>query len=66
MLVIEHADLQGEEAGPSGVRLVLRAQADGTATEGATTLWQDVADHVDLAGRPRHTSAIRRHGQVQP
>ena len=66
LLVIEHADLQGEDAGPSGVPSVLRAQADGTATEGATTLWQDVADHVDLAGRPRHTSAIRRHGQVQP
>ena len=69
LLLIEHADVQGEDAGPSGVPAVLRAQPDGTdraGTDGAPRDWQDVADRADLAGRPRHTSALRRPGQVRP
>ncbi len=66
LLLIEHADLQGEDAGTSGVPCVLRAQTEATPGEDGTSAWQDVADHADLAGRPRHTSAIRRPRQVQP
>jgi len=55
LLVVEHSDAQGEQAGPGGVPGLLRAQRDG---RGRRT-WQAVADHADLGGRPRHTSAIR-------
>jgi release factor glutamine methyltransferase len=48
LLLIEHADGQGEAAGPGGVPGVLR---------GASTCWAAVSDHEDLAGRPRHTAA---------
>ncbi len=51
LLVVEHADVQGEAAGESGVPGVLRA-ADGAS-------WTAVTDHLDFAGRPRHTSARR-------
>lgn len=69
MLLVEHADVQGEEAGEAGVPALLRAQrerasnpARSAADHGrvAATVWQDVADHLDLAGRPRYTSATRR------
>lgn len=53
LLVVEHADTQGEEPsgdGP-GVPGLLR-NAVGPA-------WLDVADHRDLAGRPRYTTARR-------
>jgi release factor glutamine methyltransferase len=42
LLVVEHADSQGEA--------VCALLVDG---------WQDVADHRDLAGRPRYTTAHR-------
>ncbi len=58
LLVVEHADVQGEDAGEAGVPYVLRSQP-GPA-------WQDVTDHLDLAGRPRHTSAIRATGRMAP
>lgn len=45
VLVMEHADTQGE-ALPTALR--------------QTGLWSEVADHHDLAGRPRATVAVRR------
>lgn len=69
LVVIEHADCQGLAAGESGVPGVLGAQRDanrrppapgaGPAPE-ASCPWVDVVDHTDLAGRPRHTAALRR------
>lgn len=53
LLLVEHADTQGEGAATRGVPGLLRADgADGGQ-------WTDVADHLDLAGRPRVTSALR-------
>jgi release factor glutamine methyltransferase len=70
LLLVEHADVQGEDAGESGVPAVLRAQRDPgqvpTSAQLAHPAWRDVADHVDLAGRPRHTSAIRAGGRMAP
>lgn len=50
MLVVEHADAQGDAAGDAGVPAVVRAHA----------AFVDVADHQDLTGRPRYTTAVRR------
>jgi len=47
-LVIEHSDQQGEAAAEHGVPHVVRAMG-----------FADVADHVDLAGRDRVTTARR-------
>ncbi len=44
VLVMEHADSQGDSL-PRALR--------------ATGEWVDVADHPDLAGRPRTTTAVR-------
>ncbi len=44
LVVIEHADVQGET-----VPALLSAAGD----------WQDVHDHADLTGLPRYTSALR-------
>lgn len=44
VLVMEHADTQGESL-PAGLR--------------ATGEWADVVDHADLTGRPRATVAVR-------
>lgn len=49
LVVIEHSDEQGEVAGEAGVPALLRA--DGR--------WRDVEDHLDLARRPRFTTATR-------
>jgi release factor glutamine methyltransferase len=46
-LAIEHADAQGEAAGSSGVPGLLRSRPG----------WSEVADHDDLNGRPRVTTA---------
>jgi release factor glutamine methyltransferase len=51
LIAIEHADVQGDGDGVHGVPAVLRASG----------LWEDVADHDDLAGRPRVTTARRGH-----
>lgn len=52
VLVVEHADVQGDAAGADGVPGLLR--------EGATAeCWRDVRDHVDLTRRPRYTTATR-------
>lgn len=48
-VVIEHSDEQGESAGESGVPGVLRMDSR----------WRDVTDHLDLARRPRFTTATR-------
>lgn len=48
LLVIEHSDEQGEEAEEGVPALLL---ADGR--------WRDVADHRDLARKPRFTTATR-------
>jgi release factor glutamine methyltransferase len=44
MLVMEHADVQGDEL---------------QAALAATGLWRDIADHEDLNGRPRVVTAVR-------
>lgn len=44
VLVMEHADTQGESL-PAGLA--------------RTGLWRDIADHEDLTGRPRATVAVR-------
>ena len=49
MLVIEHSDEQGEAAGTAGVPWLLREDRR----------WIDVVDHLDLARRPRYTTAMR-------
>lgn len=49
LVLIEHGDLQGEDAGASGVPALLRADSRYT----------DVEDHPDLARRPRVTAARR-------
>lgn len=80
LLLVEHADVQGEDAGESGVPVVLRSQPDPgehVGTRGASPprahpdtvvphAWRDVTDHLDLAGRPRHTAAIRAAGRMTP
>lgn len=48
LLVIEHGDVQGEEGDVSVPRMVRELGG-----------FVSVADHLDLAGRPRYTTAIR-------
>lgn len=55
LLLVEHADAQGEDAAAAGVPGTLRAMRDD---HGRPT-WCEVTDHFDLAGRPRFTSARR-------
>ncbi len=55
LLLVEHADAQGEQAGQAGVPAAARALHGG---DGAP-VWSEVVDLVDLAGRPRHTRAVR-------
>lgn len=57
LLLVEHADVQGEAAGPLGVPGVLRAQPD--PVEPGRAAWGAVVDHEDLSGRPRVTAAVR-------
>ncbi len=97
LLLVEHADVQGEDAGESGVPFVLRRQPEPTAPDPALPTgdpgdnaasthraraanapaavppdgtrpcaWTHVTDHLDLAGRPRHTWAIRSAGRMAP
>ena len=56
LVVIEHADVQGDDAGASGVPGLLRSLSD----------WSDVTDHPDLAGLPRFTTAVRDTAQITP
>jgi release factor glutamine methyltransferase len=63
LLLVEHADAQGEAAGRHGVPGVLRAARD--PHDPRSSAWLEVADHEDLAGRPRVTAAIRA-GRMAP
>ena len=49
LLVVEHADTQGEAAGEAGVPALVRESPD----------WRGVEDHLDLARRPRFVTATR-------
>jgi len=51
LLIIEHADSQGDAAGMAGVPGLLKA---------IPTQWTGVRDHADLSQRPRFTEARRR------
>jgi methylase of polypeptide subunit release factors len=97
LLLVEHADVQGEDARESGVPFVLRRQPEPTVPDPALptgdpgdnavsahraraanasaavppdgtrpSAWTLVTDHLDLAGRPRHTAAIRAAGRMAP
>lgn len=57
LLLVEHADVQGESA-PVGVPRLLREHmgSDGSA------VWRDITDYRDLNGRPRVTAAYRAEG----
>ncbi len=52
VLVVEHAERQGEAAGESGVPGLLRDPE-------RAQWWSAVRDHLDLTRRPRYTSAVR-------
>ena len=52
IVIIEHADRQGEAAGESGVPWLMR---DGDSAPA----WDHVRDHLDLTRRPRYTTAVR-------
>lgn len=66
LLVVEHADTQGTDAGPLGLPGLAKAMvADHDLAVTAdiplgTAVWTDVVDRIDLTGRPRFTLA-RRH-----
>lgn len=62
LLLVEHADTQGEAAGARGVPALLRAMQEQTDAP----VWRDVADRVDLAGLPRFTTAVRAAGRMAP
>jgi release factor glutamine methyltransferase len=76
LLLVEHADVQGQDAGESGVPSVLRSQPEPVPDPDAALTtrsdapppcaWAHVTDHLDLAGRPRHTAAIRAAGRMAP
>ncbi|MDP4013281.1 MAG: HemK/PrmC family methyltransferase [Candidatus Nanopelagicales bacterium] len=54
LFAIEHGDLQGENAGDGGVPALVRDHV----TDGRPS-FAEVRDNIDLAGRPRFTTAIR-------
>ena len=58
LLVVEHGDLQGDDGGVSSVPALVRAEPD--PQQEAAAAFSDVADRVDLARRPRFTTALRR------
>lgn len=68
VLVIEHADVQGADAGERGVPGVLLGMVadDATASEvdlpRGTQMWVDVNDRPDLNGLPRFTMARKWSG----
>ncbi|MDO9486504.1 MAG: HemK/PrmC family methyltransferase [Actinomycetota bacterium] len=65
LLVVEHADVQGTEAGLRGVPGVAKAMtadyevAEITGLALGTAVWTDVSDRIDLNGLPRFTIARR-------
>ncbi len=52
-LVMEHGELQGDDRGVPG----LLARHEDLASGGP--VWREVADHLDLTGRPRYAVAVR-------
>lgn len=52
IVIIEHADRQGEAAGDIGVPGLMRGGDTAPA-------WAQVRDHLDLTRRPRYTTAVR-------
>lgn len=66
LLVIEHADVQGDDAGPLGVPSVVSefvADAPLSTITGLAVgdpVFASVVDRLDLTGRPRFTLARRR------
>lgn len=61
LLVVEHADVQGPDAGESGVPGVLSSMELGGAPA-----YTDIVDRLDLNGLPRFTLARRSAGGVGP
>lgn len=65
LLVIEHADVQGSDAGMRGVPGITKAMiadyeiAALTDIPAGTPVYKDVADRIDLNGLPRFTIARR-------
>jgi release factor glutamine methyltransferase len=65
LLVIEHADIQGSDAGTLGVPAIVRAASVNTDLAEripqlpGTALFASVVDRSDLNGLPRFTMAIR-------
>jgi methylase of polypeptide subunit release factors len=68
LLVIEHADVQGIDAGERGVPGLLRSQRLGDELAGILggrpddPCWTSVQDRIDLNSRPRFTMARRAGG----
>lgn len=66
LLVVEHGDEQGTEAGPNGVPGILSAQLSddelelSTHTPAGQPVWTRVDDRPDLNQKPRFTLATRR------
>jgi release factor glutamine methyltransferase len=65
LLVIEHADVQGNDAGSGGVPGVMRAMvadyevASIANVPSGSPLWTSINDRIDLTGKPRFTLARR-------
>ena len=65
LVVIEHADVQGNDAGLHGVPGVAKAMladrdlAAVTGIAHGSRVWIDVNDRIDLNGLPRFTVARR-------
>lgn len=54
---------------PGGLVVAEHADVQGTAAPGvftSTGRWTDVADHLDLAGRPRYLTAVRARSDRRP
>lgn len=54
LLLVEHADVQGEDGGALGVPGLFRR-----VTLGDEPAFESVSDHTDLSGRPRFTTGVR-------
>lgn len=65
LLVIEHADVQGVDAGAAGVPRLLGSHRVGEDLAGTVGMasgdrcWRSIDDRIDLNGRPRFTMARR-------
>jgi len=71
LLVMEHADVQGADAGERGVPGLLKGQEIDEELAGITGLragdaaWTSIQDRIDLNGLPRFTMARKRSGAGQ-